>query len=105
MSASTPNPQITNGILIAAIPQGMMQNLAALLSRSSRVPDNVDNWHVLAVRTPQPAESTQLTGPKGGDERTGSLLASIAVCGVGTDQLVGSSQPFEALGFDEIQES
>ena len=97
--------KFTNHTLVAPISQRMMQNLAALLSRSGRVPDNVNNRHILAVCTPQSAESTQLTRSKGGDECTGSLLASIAVCGVGTDQLVGGAQPFEALGLDEVQES
>lgn len=82
-----------------------MQYLAALLGSGSRIPDNVDDRHVLAESATDAAESAELSGPEGSHERARALVPSITISGIGSDQLVRRTDPVETFGFNQIKQS
>ena len=70
-----------------------MQYLAALLRGRGGIADDVDNRHILAERTADAAESAQLAGSEGGHQGAGTLVPSVAISGIGSDQLVRCADP------------
>ncbi len=81
----------------------MVQNLAALLGGRGGIADDVDDRHVFAERTTDAAESAQLAGSEGGHEGACALVPSVAISGIGSDELVGRADPCQAFGLDQVK--